>query len=333
MSQPPNHWEVFALRYATIGRRRLEMFINHDLHDGPQAMDYFVWLLRRGDDLILIDTGFNAAMALERKRDFLRCPIDSWSQAGIDVASIRDVVITHAHYDHAGNLDLLPRARFHLQEREMAYATGRDMRQKMMRHAYCVDHVCSLVRLVFDDRVQYHDGDWELRPGVSVHLVGGHTRGLQVVRVHTQRGWIVLASDAAHYLENFTARSPFPIVADVGIREGRIAAIGALGADAHAAEVIDATGLHVLPGTPRAIALRPLAEEGAAAERFSRAFLLPPVQIMGEEAMLVLPRGWFQPDRILELYLNETLRRVRLVRLNTFGANYERVAFTELPTA
>ena len=216
MSQPPNHWEVFALRYATIGRRRLEMFINHDLHDGPQAMDYFVWLLRRGDDLILIDTGFNAAMALERKRDFLRCPIDSWSQAGIDVASIRDVVITHAHYDHAGNLDLLPRARFHLQEREMAYATGRDMRQKMMRHAYCVDHVCSLVRLVFDDRVQYHDGDWELRPGVSVHLVGGHTRGLQVVRVHTQRGWIVLASDAAHYLENFTARSPFPIVADVG---------------------------------------------------------------------------------------------------------------------
>ena len=54
MSQPPNHWEVFALRYATIGRRRLEMFINHDLHDGPQAMDYFVWLLRRGDDLILI---------------------------------------------------------------------------------------------------------------------------------------------------------------------------------------------------------------------------------------------------------------------------------------
>ena len=216
MSQPPNHWEVFALRYATIGRRRLEMFINHDLHDGPQAMDYFVWLLRRGDDLVLIDTGFNAAMALERKRDFLRCPIDSWSQAGIDVASIRDVVITHAHYDHAGNLDLLPRARFHLQEREMAYATGRDMRQKMMRHAYCVDHVCSLVRLVFDDRVQYHDGDWELRPGVSVHLVGGHTRGLQVVRVHTQRGWIVLASDAAHYLENFTARSPFPIVADVG---------------------------------------------------------------------------------------------------------------------
>ena len=55
----------------------------------------------------------------------------------------------------------------------MDYATGRDMRQKMMRHAYCVDDVCSLVRLVYEDRVDYHDGDWELRPGITLHLVGG----------------------------------------------------------------------------------------------------------------------------------------------------------------
>lgn len=209
-------WEVFALRYATVARRRLEMFINHDLHDGPQAMDYFVWLLRLGNDLVLVDTGFNAEAAAQRGRQFLRCPIESLDRAGMPTDTIRDVIITHAHYDHAGNLDRLPRARFHLQEREMDYATGRDMRQRVMRHAYCVDDVCSLVRLVFDDRVEYHDGDWALRPGVTVHLVGGHTRGLQIVRVHTKRGWIVLASDAAHYLENLTQRSPFPIVADVG---------------------------------------------------------------------------------------------------------------------
>ena len=214
MSLP--QWEVYALRYATVARRRLEMFINHDLHDGPKQMDYFVWLLRNGDDLVLVDTGFDAKMAQERGRQFLRCPVASLDRVGVTAEAIRDVVITHAHYDHAGNLDLLPRASFHLQEREMQYATGRDMRQKMMRHAYCVDHVCSLVRLVFDDRVVYHDGDWDLRSGVSVHLVGGHTRGLQFVRVHTRRGWVVLASDAAHYAENMQNRSPFPIVADVG---------------------------------------------------------------------------------------------------------------------
>jgi len=209
-------WEVFALRYATVERRRIEVFINHDLHDGPQRLDFFVWLLRNGDDLILVDTGFNAKEAARRNRKLLRCPVGSLARIGVPAEAIRDVVITHAHYDHAGNLDLIPRARFHLQEREMQYATGRDMRQAMMRHAYCVDDVCSLVRLVFDDRVVYHDGDWALRDGISVHLVGGHTRGMQILRVHTKRGWIVLASDAAHYLENLQRRSPFPIVADVG---------------------------------------------------------------------------------------------------------------------
>lgn len=214
MSLP--HWDVYALRYATVARRRSEMFIGGDPHDGPLAMDYFVWLVRRGDDIVLVDTGFNAAAAAERGRQFLRCPVASLARVGIAADAIRDVVITHAHYDHAGNLDRLPRARFHLQEREMAYATGRQMRYRVMRHAYCVDDVCSLVRLVHDERVDYHDGDWELRAGLTVHLVGGHTHGLQIVRVHTARGWIVLASDAAHYLENLTERSPFPIVADVG---------------------------------------------------------------------------------------------------------------------
>jgi glyoxylase-like metal-dependent hydrolase (beta-lactamase superfamily II) len=62
----------------------------------------------------------------------------------------------------------------------------------------------------------FHDGDDALAPGLSVHLLGGHTAGLQVVRVHTAVGWIVLASDASHYYENFTAGRPFPIVHDVG---------------------------------------------------------------------------------------------------------------------
>ncbi|WP_374336376.1 hypothetical protein [Methyloversatilis sp.] len=93
------------------------------------------------------------------------------------------------------------------------------------------------------------------------------------------------------------------------------------------------TGLHVLPGTPRAVAVRSLAEEGAVPERFTRAFLLPAVQVMAEEATLVLPRGWYQNDRRIEIYFSETLRTLRLARLNSFGVNYERVAFEEVVRA
>jgi glyoxylase-like metal-dependent hydrolase (beta-lactamase superfamily II) len=210
----PRIWEAYALRYATVERRRLELFINHDLHDQAARMDYFVWFLRSGEETILVDTGFGAESASRRKRQFLRCPIESLRAAGVRPEEIGETVITHAHYDHAGNTRLLKGCTFHLQEREMSYATGKDMRHAFCRHAYDPHDVCDLVYANFEGRVGFHDGDYELRCGITVHWVGGHTRGLQIVRVHTRRGWVVLASDASHYLENLRNRSPFPIVVD-----------------------------------------------------------------------------------------------------------------------
>jgi glyoxylase-like metal-dependent hydrolase (beta-lactamase superfamily II) len=64
--------------------------------------------------------------------------------------------------------------------------------------------------------VAFHDGASNLAPGLSVHRVGGHTDGLQVVRVHTERGWVVLASDASHLYANMEQSRPFPAVYNVG---------------------------------------------------------------------------------------------------------------------
>jgi len=215
MMQNNRVWEVYALRYATVPRRRIQNFIVHDLHDGPSQMDYFVWYLQSEGETILVDTGFNKKAAEERKRQFLRCPMQSLEKAGIALDSIKETIITHAHYDHAGNIELLPKTQFHLQEREMNYATGKEMRHHFCRHAYDPHDVCNLVFANYEERVAFHDGDYQLRSGLSIHLVGGHTRGLQIIRVWTRKGWMVLASDAAHYLENYFNRSPFPIVVDV----------------------------------------------------------------------------------------------------------------------
>jgi glyoxylase-like metal-dependent hydrolase (beta-lactamase superfamily II) len=78
--------------------------------------------------------------------------------------------------------------------------------------AYDVEDVIGMVRRAYAGRVRFHDGDAEIFPGVSVHLVGGHTMGLQVVRVQTRRGWVVLASDASHFYANMEQQRPFPIV-------------------------------------------------------------------------------------------------------------------------
>jgi glyoxylase-like metal-dependent hydrolase (beta-lactamase superfamily II) len=63
--------------------------------------------------------------------------------------------------------------------------------------------------------VVFHDGDAELVPRVRLHRVGGHTPGLQVIRVSTARGPVVLASDAAHFYANFEQGRPFPILESV----------------------------------------------------------------------------------------------------------------------
>ncbi|MGH8219218.1 MAG: N-acyl homoserine lactonase family protein [Steroidobacteraceae bacterium] len=215
LASPPAPFEVYAIRYATVERRGAENFIGGDPHESASRMDYFVWLARRGAETYLIDTGFNEAAARRRKREFLRSPLAGLAALGVSGSAVTEVILTHLHYDHVGNFDLFPEARFHLQDRELAYATGRHMGTKFFSAAYEVDEVTAMVRNVYDGRVRFHAGDTELAPGLSVHLIGGHTQGLQVVRLWTRVGWLVLASDASHYTANRELASPFPVVADV----------------------------------------------------------------------------------------------------------------------
>ena len=208
-------YELYAIRYATAMRRHTDVFVGGDPHHADVPMDYFVWLARNEAHTVVIDTGFDAAAARRRGRQLLCEPSAGLRRLEVDCAEIQHVIITHLHYDHAGNLPGFPRACFHLQEREMAFATGPYMAQGCFAHAYDIECVLSMVRLVYGAQVRFHDGDAEVVPGITVHRVGGHTLGLQVVRVWTRLGWVVLASDAAHYLANMTTGRPFPIVANV----------------------------------------------------------------------------------------------------------------------
>ena len=213
---PLRLWSVFALRYATHHRMSHENFLHVDVHDVPMPIDFFVWALQSNGETIVVDTGFNAASGARRGRTLLT-PVDAaLARLNVAAVSVRDVVVTHLHYDHAGNLDLFPNARFHLQDREMSFATGRHMCFSCMRGAFEVDDVISMLRAVYAERVVFHDGDAALAEGVSLHRVGGHTDGLQMVRVETARGPVVLTSDACHYYANMERANPFPILFNLG---------------------------------------------------------------------------------------------------------------------
>ena len=97
----------------------------------------------------------------------------------------------------------------------MAFCTGSAMCHAIMRSPFEAADVQAMVGKLFADRVIFHEGESELAPGLTLHRVGGHTRGLQVVGCEPGGGWVVLASDAAHFYANWQQRRPFPIVDNV----------------------------------------------------------------------------------------------------------------------
>jgi glyoxylase-like metal-dependent hydrolase (beta-lactamase superfamily II) len=209
-------YEVFAIKYATREARRRDHFVGGDPHDAPMPMDYFVWLVRNEQCSFVVDTGFTAEMAARRKRTFLRSPRDGLALLGVKADAVKDVILTHLHYDHVGTFHDFPNAQFHLQDDEMSYATGRHMRHQRFNHGYEVEDVVGMVRLVFKNRVTFYRGEAELAPGLSVYRIGGHTAGMQSVRVMTKRGWVVLASDASHYYEHMETGRCFPTTFHLG---------------------------------------------------------------------------------------------------------------------
>lgn len=208
-------YEVFAVKYATREARRADHFIGGDPHDGPMAMDYFLWAIIGHGRTVIVDCGFDAAVAAKRGRTLLRDPVESLRLIGVDPKAVADVVLTHLHYDHVGNLDGFPAARFHLQETDIQYAVGRHMRHAYLRAPFELDDVLGVVRLNYAGRMELHRGVVDLYPGISLHPAPGHSPGLQFVRVETARGAVVLASDVTHFYENIETGRPFTIAVDI----------------------------------------------------------------------------------------------------------------------
>jgi glyoxylase-like metal-dependent hydrolase (beta-lactamase superfamily II) len=207
--------ELFAIRYAHHDRPSSENFLRGDVHDILQPLAYFIWAIVGPHGTFVVDTGFDRAMAGKRGRVLLKPIEDGLRAMSIAPESVRDVIVTHLHYDHCGNHDLFPQARYHLQDVEMAYATGRCMCHAEMRVPFEVDDVVAMVRKVFAGRVVFHDGVDQIAPGITVHHIGGHSKGLQCVRVKTKRGHVVLASDTSHLYAHFQEGRVFPVTYNV----------------------------------------------------------------------------------------------------------------------
>ncbi|WP_336204116.1 N-acyl homoserine lactonase family protein [Nonomuraea sp. LPB2021202275-12-8] len=208
-------FRVYAIRYAERDARRGEHFHGYDSRGGePHPTAYYVWLAVGDEHTVVIDTGISRARA-ERAEGlrYLASPVEALARLGVTADSVGHVVLTHLHYDHTGTAREFTAARYVLQQAELDYWTGPWARRIAgERWLLNEEDLAHLQAARADGRMLVADGDACVVPGVSVHLVGGHTAGMQVVCVRTARGHVVLASDASHFYDNIEGDRPFPIL-------------------------------------------------------------------------------------------------------------------------
>jgi glyoxylase-like metal-dependent hydrolase (beta-lactamase superfamily II) len=208
-------YSIYAVKYAERDARSGEHFYGGYPEDRPMPMDYFVWAIVSPEHTLVVDTGFTAEVGARRGRRHLRTPAEALKTVGVDAQSVSLVVISHFHYDHIGTLGDFPAARFVVQEAEMAYWLGRSLSRGEVHRHIELDNLVDMLRLNHAGRLRFVDGSEEILPGVSVHWVGGHTPGIQVVRVETERGPMVLATDASHYYANVAEDRAFITFTDL----------------------------------------------------------------------------------------------------------------------
>lgn len=207
-------YEILAVKYGTRRGKRSEIFLNYHLYgeaDGPLEMDYFFWVIRNRDRTILVDCGFSDHGGRSRGRTRLADPLAQLAELGITPATVDQLVVTHAHYDHIGNLNAFPRAEVVMTEREYAFWTSPMGGKPLFATSAETDDIAALTELHTTGRLRLI-GRRHKEDGIELIEVGGHTPGQLIVIVDDR---IVLASDALHYYEEMTLDRPFLHVADL----------------------------------------------------------------------------------------------------------------------
>lgn len=168
--------------------------------------------------LILVDTGFKTGRSMTGATfDDFEQPPAILAKVGYRPEDIDSVVLTHMHFDHAGNFDAFPKARIFVQRVE--YERWKEViagipdlgagKQNWMLSSLDVEVFTRFDRAIAQGRVTFLEGDTEIAPGIWCRLAADtHTFGSQFVEVATSAGPHVVAGDCVYWYANIERMWP-----------------------------------------------------------------------------------------------------------------------------
>ena len=170
---------------------------------GEREIPYCFTVLRSAEHTILVDCGYadtgrGRELAGEDGITVWRDPAELLARAGVAPGEVDAILVTHAHFDHLGNVAAFPNATVYIQRREVekwSWAVSLPRAMDWLKQGVSIDDLATLLRLAGDGRLRLVDGPAEnVFPGVSlVPDFDTHTYGHQhvVVRNETSGVWVV----------------------------------------------------------------------------------------------------------------------------------------------
>lgn len=233
---------MLSVRYGERVVHKKDVFndyFQYGLPDGDLHMDYNFWVMKSGDRVVLMDTGYDIAA-----RDWLgeisvKPTPDALELIDLDPLSVEMVITSHFHYDHIGYLGLFENARIVSGQKEYDYWFAKRDAHALEGEFTTEENLVPVERAQREGRLHLINEPTEVFPGITVYQVGGHCPGEVIAQIDTTSGPFILASDAAHFYEQLEHQWPFFAYTNLDEMRAALAFIVKLAGE---------TGATVIPG-------------------------------------------------------------------------------------